>query len=88
MMRYLFNSMLFLSVVVLGVSVEALVPQVYACPMCKAALEEDDAKPLAYQTSILFMLSMPAAICGTLGFVLFRLNNSETRLVENAAPHA
>lgn len=34
-----------------------------ACPMCKAATEEDDLQPRAYMYSILFMLGVP----GTLG---------------------
>lgn len=35
----------------------------FACPMCKAATEEDDLQPRAYMYSILFMLGVP----GTLG---------------------
>jgi hypothetical protein len=34
-----------------------------ACPMCKAAAEQDDRQPMAYMYSILFMLSVP----GTMG---------------------
>ncbi len=34
------------------------VQQASACPMCKAANEEDDAKPRAYMYSILFMLAV------------------------------
>ena len=34
-----------------------------ACPMCKAAVEEDDRQPRAYMYSILFMLGVP----GTMG---------------------
>ena len=33
-----------------------------ACPMCKAANEEDDSKPRAYMYSILFMLTVPATL--------------------------
>ncbi len=56
-----------------------------ACPMCKAALEEDDMKPMAYQTSILFMLSMPMAIFGTIGLVLVRVNRNETLALQATA---
>ena len=32
------------------------VPQAVACPMCKAANDEHDARPRAYMVSIIFML--------------------------------
>ncbi len=76
-MNRILRSLLVASVVVCGLSCEIAIPRAAACPMCKAALEEDDLQPMAYQTSILFMLSVPAGIFGTLGLVLTLLNRKE-----------
>ena len=51
----------------------------FACPMCKAATEEDDAKPRAYMYSILFMLTVPATLFSgvTAGLVVMGRKESE-----------
>jgi len=57
---------------------------VMACPMCKAALEEDSRLPNAYQTSILFMLSVPGMIFTTLGVGLVMLGRREAKALEGS----
>ncbi|MBS0206679.1 MAG: hypothetical protein JSS49_27700 [Planctomycetes bacterium] len=58
--------------------------QVWACPMCKFAVESDDPKPRAYMYSILFMLcAIGAVVGGLIGFLCW-LNRSE-RAAMNAA---
>jgi len=54
-----------------------LLPQAWACPMCKAALEEDPSKPMAYQTSILFMLAMAMSVFGVMTWLLTVINRRE-----------
>lgn len=51
-----------------------------ACPMCKAAAEQDENQPKAYMYSILFMLAMPAVIFGSFGYGLYRMNQRENEL--------
>lgn len=51
-----------------------------ACPMCKAAAEQDKNQPKAYMYSILFMLAMPAVIFGSFGYGLYRMNQRENEL--------
>lgn len=58
--------------------------QASACPMCKAALEEDDARPKAYMYSIIFMLSVPAVMVAGMTGLLFKLSRSEQRVLEEA----
>jgi hypothetical protein len=53
-----------------------------ACPSCKAANATDSRLPLAYQASILFMLSVPAVMCSALGFGLYRLNKAQVSAME------
>ncbi len=60
------------------------VPVARACPMCKAGLDDNDAKPRAYAASILFMLSVPACLFSSLGFGLWRLNRQESDSMEAA----
>lgn len=59
-----------------------------ACPMCKAATEADDLKPMAYMYSILFMLGVP----GTLGIGmvvgLVVLGRKEAQAMEDAGMDA
>ena len=76
-MNRMLRSLLVTSVVVCGLTSEVAIDRAAACPMCKAALEEDDVQPMAYQTSILFMLSMPMGIFGTIALVLTVLNRKE-----------
>lgn len=62
-------------------------PVASACPMCKAANDQNDARPRAYMVSILFMLAVPACLFSGLGIGLYRLNRSEAERLE-AAGHA
>lgn len=55
-----------------------------ACPMCKAANEEDDAKPRAYMYSILFMLTVPATLVSGVTFSLFKMSRNETNALREA----
>lgn len=59
-------------------------PVAAACPMCKAANDEHDARPRAYMVSIIFMLTVPACLFSGLGIGLYRLNRSETERLEAA----
>jgi hypothetical protein len=64
--------------IVLGAS------QVWACPMCKLALEADDPQPRAYMYSILFMLgAMGSIIGGMIGF-LWWLSRTERAAMDAA----
>lgn len=55
--------------------------EVQACPSCKTANATDKHLPLAYQTSILFMLSVPMMIFGGFGVGLYRLNKAQEAAV-------
>jgi hypothetical protein len=57
-----------------AVCVAAVSDTARACPMCKTANEQDDAKPRAYMYSILFMLSMPAMMFSGFGIAFYRLS--------------
>ena len=58
--------------------------QVWACPMCKIALESDDPKPRAYMYSILFMLcAMGSVVGGLIGFLCW-LNRCERAAMDAA----
>ena len=48
-----------------------------ACPMCKAANEENNAQAKAYMYSTLFMLAVPGMIVGGLTAGLIRLGRRE-----------
>ena len=65
-------------------SMSPAVPMARACPMCKAGLRDDDAKPRAYMVSILFMLTVPACLFSGLGYGLWRLNRQESDRLEAA----
>lgn len=58
--------------------VSGSVQQASACPMCKAANEEDDAKPRAYMYSILFMLVVPGTMVGGMAAGLAAVNRRES----------
>jgi hypothetical protein len=50
-----------------------------ACPMCSAAVESGQSTysgnvPAAFNTSILFMLSVPYFLLGCFGFAFYRLS--------------
>ena len=48
-----------------------------ACPSCRAANATNPNLPMAYQTSILFMLTVPALIMTGFGVGLYRLNKAQ-----------
>tara|TARA_B110000014_G_scaffold135556_1_gene93786 strand:+ start:772 stop:1029 length:258 start_codon:yes stop_codon:yes gene_type:complete len=60
------------------------VPVATACPMCKAGLDGDDARPRAYFVSILFMLTVPLCLFSGLGYGLWRLSRQETERLQAA----
>lgn len=51
--------------------------EVWACPMCKFAVEADDPKPRAYMYSILFMLGAMATVVGGVIALLCWLSRME-----------
>lgn len=53
-----------------------------ACPMCKAAVDEDNLQAKAYMYSILFMLAVPGMIVGGLTAGLIRLGRREARALK------
>jgi len=55
--------------------------EVRACPSCKAANATDANLPRAYQTSIIFMLSVPMVIFSGFGIGLYRLNKAQEAAV-------
>ncbi len=60
------------------------VPVASACPMCKAGLDGDDARPRAYFVSILFMLTVPLCLFSGLGYGLWRLSRQEAERLQAA----
>ncbi|MFO1021466.1 MAG: hypothetical protein U0903_12330 [Planctomycetales bacterium] len=61
----------------LGLSASA-----FACPSCRNANDTDSRLPMAYQTSILFMLSIPLTLGTVLSVGLYRLNKAQEAAVE------
>tara|TARA_B100000029_G_scaffold468181_1_gene504969 strand:+ start:332 stop:595 length:264 start_codon:yes stop_codon:yes gene_type:complete len=59
-------------------------PSAAACPMCKAGLDGDEARPRAYMVSILFMLTVPLCLFSGLGYGLWRLSRQESARLEAA----
>ena len=59
-------------------------PAATACPMCKAGLDGDDARPRAYMVSIIFMLTVPLCLFTGLGYGLWRLNRQEVERLQAA----
>ena len=84
-MKYVTSKFLMIPVlaVVLTLSAPAASTSL-ACPMCKAANEEDDAKPRAYMYSILFMLTVPATLVSGVTFSLFKMNRNEAEALRDA----
>lgn len=62
----------------------ACASEVWACPLCKLALETDDPQPRAYMFSILFMLGMMGSLIAGVTGLLIWLSRRE-RLVLEAA---
>ena len=77
------NRCLRISVVILTWTT-LLTSEVWACPMCKFAVEADDPKPRAYMYSILFMLGAMFTVVGSVVGLLVWLNKTE-RAALNAA---
>ncbi|NQV27757.1 MAG: hypothetical protein HQ518_25695 [Rhodopirellula sp.] len=84
-MKYVTSKFLMIPVlaVVLTLSAPAA-STALACPMCKAANEEDDSKPRAYMYSILFMLTVPATLVSGVTFGLFTMNRKEADALREA----
>ena len=84
-MKYMTSRFLMIPVlaVVLTLSAPAA-STALACPMCKAANEEDDAKPRAYMYSILFMLTVPTMLVSGVTFSLFNMNRHEADALREA----
>ena len=84
-MKYVTSKILMIPIlaVVLTLSAPAA-STALACPMCKAANEEDDAKPRAYMYSILFMLTVPATLVSGVTFSLFRMSRNEAEALRDA----
>lgn len=59
-----------------------LVDSAEACPLCKAAAEEDSNQAKAYMYSILFMLAVPGMIFGGLTAGLIRLGLKEAKAMK------
>ena len=58
--------------------------QVWACPMCKFALESDDPLPRAYMISILFMLgAIGSVVAGLIAFLCWLSKHEQAAM--NAA---
>ncbi len=60
------------------------IQQASACPMCKAATEEDDRKPMAYMYSIIFMLVVPGTMVGGMAAGLVALGRREAASVSES----
>lgn len=84
-MKYMTSKILMIPVlaVVLTLSAPAA-STALACPMCKAANEEDDAKPKAYMYSILFMLTVPAALVSGVTFSLVKMSRNEAEALRDS----
>ena len=75
--------MTFLLALLIGAGVVGpIVSDVQACPMCKAAAENDDRLPQAFQASILFMLAMPAMLFTGVGVGLYKLSKRENEMLD------
>ena len=57
---------------------------VWACPLCKFALETDENEPKAYMISILFMIGMISTLFACVGVLLWWVSKQE-KMVINAA---
>ena len=84
-MKYVTSKFLMIPVlaVVLTLSAPAA-STALACPMCKAATEEDDSKPRAYMYSILFMLTVPATLVSGVTFSLVKMSRNEAEALRDA----
>ena len=67
-----------------GILVLCQASNVWACPMCKMALESDDLEPKAYMISILFMMGMIGTLFSSVAGLLWYVTRQE-KLAINAA---
>lgn len=56
----------------------------WACPLCKFALETNDAEPQAFMISILFMMGMITALFAAVAGLLWWINRLETKKLKAA----
>ena len=73
-----------LKTIAIGTLVLANANSVWACPMCKFALETDAAEPKAYMISILFMIGMISTLFCSVGVLLWWVSKQE-KMALNAA---
>lgn len=59
----------------------------WACPLCKEAIENEGNQPQAYMLSILFMLGMIMSIAFGVGVLAWWVNRNERRALEAAGYH-
>ena len=72
------------SLAICGLSFFAAAAQ--ACPMCSQSIAEENLLPHAYMYSIIFMLSMPAAVFTGIGtFIFFQFRKAAAALPPSAA---
>ncbi len=57
---------------------------VWACPLCKVAVENDDNQPMAYMISILFMLGMIMSVSFGVGVLAWWVNRNDRLALEAA----
>jgi uncharacterized membrane protein len=62
----------------------AMPSSLWACPMCKMALESDDPQPRAYMISILFMLGTISTVFGCVGALMLWVNRYEKKALTEA----
>lgn len=60
------------------------VSRVWACPMCKMAVEANDPQPRAYMYSILFMLGAFGLVAGGVTMLLCWINRAEQAALQKA----
>jgi uncharacterized membrane protein len=72
-----------LALTVMGV-ILAFANSAWACPMCKLALETDDAQPRAYMASILFMMGTIFTLFGVVSAFVWWVARQERRAMEAA----
>ncbi len=72
-----------MSLIVLGM-ILAGANSAQACPMCKLALETDDAQPFAYMVSILFMMGTIFTLFGLVSAFVWWVARHERRAMEAA----
>ena len=72
------------TIAAMGTLFLAQASNVWACPMCKYALETDAPEPKAYMVSILFMMGMISTLFFSVGVLLWWVSKQE-KMALNAA---